>query len=81
MSNPFMTGTNPITGKPMGACTVDDRIRMVREFNREQCLAALNLPHLQCTVRAAVAKRIRLLEANRYAALTAGGGVQRSGTG
>jgi hypothetical protein len=76
-----MTDTNPITGEPMGAWTAEDRISLVRGFDREQCLAALNLPNLQATVRAAVAKRIRLLEANRYAELSAGGGVQRSGTG
>lgn len=61
--DPFMTGTNPITGDPMGAVTADDRKRMARNFNRQQCMDALAMPRLQTTVRAVVARRLRVLQA------------------
>lgn len=80
MTNPFLDSTNPITGEPMGAVTAQDRIEMVRGFGIDECQQALLLPDLQITVHAALAKRLRLLNSNRYAALQAGG-VEGSGTG
>lgn len=61
--DPFMTSTNPVTGTPMGAVTVGDRLAMVRRFTREQCMQAQALPGLQASVQAAVARRLRQLTA------------------
>ena len=73
IQDPFMTGLNPITGGPIGAVDVASRIKMVQAFNRNQCMQAMQLPDLQETVRAAVARRLRHLER--------AGQVARSGTG
>ena len=43
--------------------TVEDRLQRVRNFNAEQCLQALAMPHLQKTVQQAVERRLRMLEA------------------
>ena len=61
--DPFMAGTNPITGGPMGAVSVQDRIAMVRGFDRSQCMQAQALTTLQASVQAAVARRLRQLQA------------------
>ncbi|MBN3833659.1 hypothetical protein [Burkholderia sp. Ac-20344] len=44
-------------------CTADDRIRMVRDFDRVKCEAALEMPNLQKTVRRAVLARLKKLRA------------------
>ncbi|CAG9261946.1 conserved hypothetical protein [Burkholderia diffusa] len=44
-------------------CTADDRIRMVRDFDRVKCEAALEVPNLQKTVRRAVLARLKKLRA------------------
>lgn len=76
--DPFMTAVNPITGTPMGAVTVADRIAMVRTFTRRQCMQALALPNLSASVQAAVSRRLRKLQADHTAAFRS---AQRSGTG
>ncbi len=43
--------------------TADDRIRAVKAFSREQCLAALAVPGLQKTVERVVQARLRQLAA------------------
>lgn len=67
-----MTGKNPITGTPMGAVTVADRVAMVRQFTREQCMQAQALPGLGAGVQAAVARRLRQLTAEENQAHQAG---------
>ncbi|HDR9757541.1 TPA: hypothetical protein QDC44_001652 [Burkholderia cepacia ATCC 25416] len=59
---------NPFLGKRYGEvqtqyCTADDRIRMVRDFDRVKCEAALKVPNLQKTVRRAVLGRLKKLRA------------------
>lgn len=75
--NPFLTQVNPITGTPMGAVTVADRIAMARKFTRRQCMQALALPDLAASVRAAVSRRLRTLHTEENEAFRA---TQRSGT-
>lgn len=57
---PFATGKHD--GHEVGHVDAQSRIALVRGFDRKQCLAALQLKHLQSTVRAAVARRIRQIE-------------------
>ncbi|MCA8013577.1 hypothetical protein LGM38_16125 [Burkholderia vietnamiensis] len=57
---------NPFLGPRYGNvqtqyCRADDRIRMVREFDRVKCEAALEVPNLQKTVRRAVLARLKKL--------------------
>lgn len=59
-NNPFITGT--YRGREYGAVTADDRVSMVRRFDRQQCLAALELPSLQKTVRDALDRRLHTLD-------------------
>lgn len=59
--NPFYAGVG-IDGQSCFTLTADDRIRSVATFNRYQCRAALKVPLLQATVRAAVERRLRKLE-------------------
>ncbi|HDR9585245.1 TPA: hypothetical protein QDC22_007521 [Burkholderia stabilis] len=59
---------NPFRGPRYGAVqtivgVAEDRIRMVRDFDRVQCEAALKVPHLQKTVRRAVLARLNKLRA------------------
>lgn len=42
--------------------TAEDRINMVKSFNKSQCNAALKVPGLQKTVEQAITKRLRLLK-------------------
>ncbi|MCM2494571.1 hypothetical protein [Burkholderia glumae] len=59
--NPFL---GPLYGDVQTeCCTADDRIRMVRDFDRVQCEAALTVPNLQKTVRRAVLTRLKMLRA------------------
>ncbi|WP_104565825.1 hypothetical protein [Ralstonia mannitolilytica] len=57
---------NPFKGKRYGdiqtyTVTAEDRIRMVKTFNRKQCEAALLVQNLQKTVERAVRARLRQL--------------------
>lgn len=61
---PFATGSHPVYGE-IGATDAASRIQMVRRFGREQCIQALGMSHLQTTVRAAVARRLRQIERER----------------
>lgn len=59
---------NPFVGPRYGeqqtvVCAADDRIRMVKSFDRLQCEAALKLPDLQKTVRRALLIRVKKLRA------------------
>ena len=59
---------NPFVGPRYGDIQTmvggaDDRIRMVRDFDRVQCEAALKVPNLQKTVRRAVLARLKKLRA------------------
>jgi hypothetical protein len=60
--NPFITGTHAGIGD-VQACDTESRIDMVRNFSAEQCRAALKLRYLQKTVRVALDRRLRALEA------------------
>lgn len=48
-------------GNQLYHLTVDDRIRMVKDFDAEQCAAALSVPCLQKTVHRAIRTRLRKL--------------------
>jgi hypothetical protein len=48
-------------GLLVGALTVDDRLRMVRDFNALKCRQALRVPGLQPTVRRAINHRLAAL--------------------
>ncbi|PWG61729.1 hypothetical protein [Sediminicurvatus halobius] len=61
MENPFITGH--FNGHPVGHTDAQSRIEAARRFDRAQCLAALEVPGLQKTVRNAVERRLRKLEA------------------
>lgn len=59
---------NPFLGPRYGDvqtqyCSADDRIRMVHDFDRVKCEAALKVPNLQKTVRRAVLARLKKLRA------------------
>ena len=69
---PFATETHPEFGE-IGTTDVAGRIEMVKQFDRDQCMRAMQMPSLQATVRAAVARRLRQLERD--------GQIARSGTG
>lgn len=56
---PFATGT--YNGQAVGKVTAEERIGMVRGFDREQCEEALRVDGLQATVRKAVERRLRAL--------------------
>lgn len=58
-NDPFITGQ--WGGHPCGAVTAPDRISMVRNFDLDEVEAAMQLPHLQKTVRAALQRRRRQL--------------------
>lgn len=57
--NPFEHGSNPVTGRPFVAQTLEDRRAMVRKFDRAQCKAAMKLPGLQLGVIHALERRLR----------------------
>lgn len=59
-TNPFKAGEH--NGMETYYVTVDDRICRVASFDRAQCKAALQVPHLQKTVAAAVQRRMRHLD-------------------
>lgn len=46
----------------MGAVSVEDRVRALRDFTLEQCRQALELQDLQKSVMTALERRIRKLE-------------------
>lgn len=60
MSNPFFSGRH--NGHPVGAISAQDRIDMVRHFNRERCLQALTVGGLQKSVATAINRRLRQLK-------------------
>lgn len=62
-SNPFNTARNPITGQPMGATSVEERLNRVPRFTAQQCRDALALPGLQKTVADALRRRLTHIEA------------------
>lgn len=58
--NPFL---RPSPGYPNTQLMAgEDRIAAVREFDRDQCRAALEVPGLQKTVEKAIHARLRKLE-------------------
>lgn len=59
-ANPFYAGT--INGSPYFTLAAAERIQKVQEFNADQCLAALELPHLQKSVVTALNHRLGLLK-------------------
>jgi len=59
-SNPFYAYS--VDGRDFFHVAADDRLRMVKDFDLEQCRAALALDGLQKTVRQAVERRMRKLE-------------------
>lgn len=60
MSNPFKAGI--YAGKQSYHTDAEDRIRVVANFDRAQCAAALKVEGLQLTVRRAVMARLRHLD-------------------
>ena len=58
-ANPFMVN---ICGQVCQTCDCEGRIRMVQNFNRAECHAALKLACLQKTVKKALERRLRKLE-------------------
>lgn len=60
MNNPFLTQC--YGGRMMGAVSVEDRVRALRDFTLEQCRQALELQDLQKSVMTALERRIRKLE-------------------
>ena len=58
--HPFYSGT--YNGHDCYCMTVDDRINRVAAFDLPACRAALALPSLQRTVKAAIERRMRKLE-------------------
>ncbi len=59
--NPFETG-QIYNGHRLQHCDAQDRIACVKEFDADQCRAALALPDLQKAVRTAIERRVRALE-------------------
>lgn len=59
--NPFETGQVTPRGIRLQYSSADERIARVREFTADQCRAALALPDLQKTVRAAIERRLKKL--------------------
>ncbi len=57
--NPFLT--RQYGDRWVGATDATDRVRMVTSFTAEQCAAALQVPDLQKTVKAAIERRQRKL--------------------
>jgi hypothetical protein len=55
--DPFMTGT--WGGRPIGAVTAGDRLSMVKGFSLQEIDQALQLDHIQKSVRAALQRRRR----------------------
>ena len=71
--NPFETG-QVYNGHRLQTCDAQDRITCVKEFDADQCRAALTLPGLQKTVRIAIERRLRALaRIDRMGHLAAGG--------
>lgn len=62
--NPFFAGMNGDIGTYW--CDGDSRLRRVKEFNLDQCRAALALEGLQKTVRQAVERRVRKLKRDAH---------------
>lgn len=60
--HPFQSGTSPITGEPTYDMSTHDRIHRVREFDYEQCLAALEVEGLQKSVEQAIRTRMRKMQ-------------------
>lgn len=58
-SDPFITGQ--WGGRPVGAVSATDRVSMVKNFDLYEIDAALQLPHLQKSVVAALNRRRRQL--------------------
>lgn len=58
-SNPFKAGC--YDGRQFYDMTAEDRVRRVKDFDRKQCLAALQVEGLQRTVEDAVLSRLRKL--------------------
>ena len=56
-TNPFKAAV--YNGVQMYHQTAEDRVRAVTDFSRSDCEAALQVPHLQKTVVAAVQRRLR----------------------
>lgn len=56
-NNPFIP-----TGREYGAVDTDSRLRALKDFDLEQCRAALVLPGLQKAVEKKLTSRIRVLE-------------------
>lgn len=56
-NNPFIPA-----GREYGAVDTDSRLRALKDFDLEQCRAALALPGLQKTVEKKLHCRVRLLE-------------------
>ncbi|MGB3749411.1 MAG: hypothetical protein WA961_14525 [Rhodanobacter sp.] len=59
--HPFYAGSHQ--GHVFHHLCADDRLRAVRDFDAARCHAALRLPNLQKTVRTAIERRLRKLEA------------------
>lgn len=55
-SHPFYKGSH--FGMPFFCMNVDDRLSLVKTFNEQQCLAALELPGLQKVVGNAIVRRL-----------------------
>lgn len=59
-TNPFKAGI--YSGTQLYHLSVEERIRVVKDFDRTACNAALLLPNLQKTVATAVQRRLRYLD-------------------
>lgn len=60
--NPFMTRP----GDNVQAIDADSRLRMVKTFNGDQLRAALDVPGLQMTVKAAIDRRLKKIKTIVY---------------
>jgi len=60
MGNPF--ACTMYGGIQAMTCDAADRVRMVKDFDRAQCLAALKTPELQKSVEKAIHVRLRKIE-------------------
>lgn len=58
--NPFFSGY--VDGEPTFVMDVAGRQERVKEFDQEQCQRALEMKHLQKTIRTSVEKRLRRLQ-------------------
>lgn len=56
-ANPFMA-----PGREYGAVDTESRLRVLEDFNLDQCRAALDVPGLQKTVEKKLHSRVRVLE-------------------